>query len=81
MRVPPVARTSSINTMRLPFSGTLEASRTLLERAGADVAGLAVVLEVQGLKGRDRLTGLPLYVVATGEMSSNGSSSDATSDA
>lgn len=65
----------------LATGGTLEASRTLLERAGADVAGLAVVLEVQGLKGRDRLTGLPLYVVATGEMSSNGSSSDATSDA
>lgn len=65
----------------LATGGTLEASRTLLERAGADVAGLAVVLEVQGLNGRDRLTGLPLYVVATGEMSSNGSSSDATSDA
>ena len=65
----------------LATGGTLEASRTLLERAGADVAGLAVVLEVQGLNGRDRLTGLPLYVVATGEMSSNGSSSDATSNA
>lgn len=51
----------------LATGGTLEASRMLLEHAGAEVVGLAVVLEVQGLHGRDRLKGLPLYVVASGE--------------
>lgn len=51
----------------LATGGTLEASRTLLEEAGAQVCGLAVVLEVEGLAGRERLKNLPLYVVASGE--------------
>lgn len=48
----------------LATGGTLRASRELLERAKADVCGLAVVLEVEGLHGRDQLSDLPLYVVA-----------------
>lgn len=48
----------------LATGGTLRASRELLERAGATVCGLAVVLEVDGLHGRDKLRDLPLYVVA-----------------
>lgn len=52
----------------LATGGTLKASRTLLERAGAKVVGLAVVLEVQGLHGRDQFPDLPLYIVATGEL-------------
>ncbi|QFQ02436.1 Adenine phosphoribosyltransferase [Corynebacterium urogenitale] len=51
----------------LATGGTLEASRKLLERAGATVCGLAVVLEVEVLKGRDRLSDLPLYIVSSGE--------------
>lgn len=48
----------------LATGGTLQASLTLLERAGANVVGIAVVLEVQGLGGRDRFQDVPLYVVA-----------------
>lgn len=48
----------------LATGGTLQASRELIERAGAKVCGLGVVLEVTALDGRDRLSGLPLYVVS-----------------
>ena len=48
----------------LATGGTLQASRSLLEKAGATVSGLAVVLEVEGLNGRDLFKDLPLYVVA-----------------
>lgn len=51
----------------LATGGTLEASRELLERAGATVCGLAVVLEVTALNGRGRLSDLPLYIVSSGE--------------
>lgn len=47
----------------LATGGTLSASRELLEKAGANVCGLGVVLEVAALDGRDRLKDLPLYVV------------------
>ncbi|MEJ4112426.1 adenine phosphoribosyltransferase [Corynebacterium kroppenstedtii] len=47
----------------LATGGTLCASRELLDDAGATVAGLAVVLEVQALGGRKRLADLPLTVV------------------
>ena len=51
----------------LATGGTLRASQELLEKAGAHVVGLAVVLEVEGLHGRDKLRDLPLYVVAQGD--------------
>ena len=35
----------------------------VLEAAGAEVAGNVVVLEVNGLKGRERLEGSPLVVL------------------
>ena len=41
----------------LATGGTVEATCTLLERAGAVVAGVGVVLELDGLGGRDRLSG------------------------
>ena len=47
----------------LATGGTLSASRELLEKAGANVCGLGVVLEGAALDGRDRLKDLPLYVV------------------
>ncbi|WJZ02816.1 adenine phosphoribosyltransferase [Corynebacterium freiburgense] len=47
----------------LATGGTLVAARKLLERCGATVIGHAVVLEVAGLGGRERLAGLPLTVI------------------
>lgn len=41
----------------LATGGTLEATCTLLERAGAVVAGIGVVLELEALGGRERLGG------------------------
>lgn len=39
----------------LATGGTVNASRTLLERAGATVVGCSVVIELEDLGGRDRL--------------------------
>ena len=47
----------------LATGGTLVAARKLLESCGATVAGHAVVLEVTGLGGRERLGDSPLVVV------------------
>ncbi|KAA8521328.1 hypothetical protein F0562_012001 [Nyssa sinensis] len=43
--------------------GTLCAAMNLLERAGAEVAECACVIELPDLKGRARLNGKPLYVL------------------
>jgi adenine phosphoribosyltransferase len=50
----------------LATGGTLAASRRLIERAGGEVCGVAVALEVEELNGRERFSDLPLYVVAAG---------------
>lgn len=47
----------------LATGGTLFGARKLLESAGATVAGNVVVLEVDGLGGRERLAGPPLIVL------------------
>ncbi|MBK4180715.1 adenine phosphoribosyltransferase [Corynebacterium macginleyi] len=47
----------------LATGGTLHGARLLLESAGAEVAGNVVVLEVEGLAGRQRLSGPPLIVL------------------
>lgn len=49
----------------LATGGTLGAARKLLEQAGATVCGLAVVLEVEGLNGRQRFPNMPFYVLGT----------------
>ena len=49
----------------LATGGTLQAARSLLDKAGATVCGLGVVLEVQALDGRQRFPEIPLYVVGT----------------
>ncbi|MEU8360552.1 adenine phosphoribosyltransferase [Nonomuraea sp. NPDC048882] len=45
----------------LATGGTAKAAVELVERAGATVAGLAVLMELAFLKGRDRLTGVDLH--------------------
>lgn len=47
----------------LATGGTLVAARDLIGRAGGHVAGYAVVLEVPGLGGRERLGDAPLTVL------------------
>ncbi len=49
----------------LATGGTVEATRSLLERAGAVVAGVGVVLELQGLGGLQRLAGRRVEAVRT----------------
>lgn len=44
----------------LATGGTLEAAVRLVELAGATVAGVAVVLEIDELRGRDRFSKYPL---------------------
>lgn len=47
----------------LATGGTLVAARKLIERCGGSVVGYGVVLEVDGLGGRERLADKPVYVV------------------
>ncbi|WP_459587076.1 adenine phosphoribosyltransferase [Corynebacterium camporealensis] len=47
----------------LATGGTLYGAKQLLESAGAEVAGNVVVLEVEGLTGRERLNRAPLVVL------------------
>jgi adenine phosphoribosyltransferase len=49
----------------LATGGTVDATCTLLERAGAVVAGIGVVLELAGLGGRRRLDGRAVHAIRT----------------
>jgi adenine phosphoribosyltransferase len=49
----------------LATGGTAGATVELVERAGATVASVTMLLELSFLKGRDRLTGYPLHVLLT----------------
>lgn len=47
----------------LATGGTLIAAQKLIESSGGEVAGFVVVLEVPTLRGRDKLSGVPLVVI------------------
>lgn len=47
----------------LATGGTMNAAVELVEQAGGSVAGLAVVLELAGLGGRERLTGRDIHAL------------------
>jgi adenine phosphoribosyltransferase len=48
----------------LATGGTLSASARLISRAGYEIAGFGVVLELEALGGRARLAGSPVYSIA-----------------
>ncbi len=45
----------------LATGGSMSAAVRLAERAGGEIAGLAVLIELEGLRGRDRLRGYDLF--------------------
>ncbi len=49
----------------LATGGTVAAACALVERAGAAVSGIAVLLEIGSLRGRDRLAGRSLHTLLT----------------
>ncbi|MBF4462787.1 MULTISPECIES: adenine phosphoribosyltransferase [unclassified Rathayibacter] len=49
----------------LATGGTLDASRRLIERAGWQLEGIAVVMELEGLGGRELLSGLRVDAITT----------------
>jgi adenine phosphoribosyltransferase len=49
----------------LATGGTARAAAELVRRSGAEVAGLAVLLELSFLDGRDKLPGLPVSALLT----------------
>jgi len=49
----------------LATGGTVAATCALVERAGATVSGIAVLLEIASLRGRDRLSGRQLRALLT----------------
>ncbi|AIG64050.1 adenine phosphoribosyltransferase [Corynebacterium atypicum] len=48
----------------LATGGTLAAATSLLHKCGAEVVGYVVVLEVEGLGGREKIGDVPLTVIA-----------------
>lgn len=49
----------------LATGGTVAAACALVERAGATVSGVSVLLEIDSLRGRDRLGDRPLHALLT----------------
>ncbi len=49
----------------LATGGTMSAAVNLVKRLGGKIAGIAFLIELKGLKGRERLHGLPLISLLT----------------
>jgi adenine phosphoribosyltransferase len=49
----------------LATGGTVEATNELVQRCGAEVAGVAVLMALSFLPGRERLAHLPMAVLRT----------------
>lgn len=47
----------------LATGGTLAAARKLIESCGGEVTGYILAIEVAGLGGRERLSGIPIHVI------------------
>lgn len=62
-RLPEGSRVLLVDDL-LATGGTLAAAAKLLERAGYVVAGIAVVLELEGLSGREKLDGYRVHSIA-----------------
>ncbi len=62
-RLPAGSRVLLVDDL-LATGGTLAAAASLVERAGYVVAGIRVVLELDALGGRDRLTGYDVQSIA-----------------
>jgi adenine phosphoribosyltransferase len=60
--LPPGSRVLVLDDV-LATGGTINASVTLLERAGWSVAGIAVVLELDALNGRAALPGRDIHAL------------------
>ncbi len=63
-QVPPGTRVLIVDDV-LATGGTLEATASLVDRAGWSIAGLSTVLELAALGGRGRLTGLEVAAIRT----------------
>ena len=62
-RLPAGSRVLLVDDL-LATGGTLAAAASLVERAGYVVAGIRIVLELDGLGGRERLTGYDVRSIA-----------------
>ena len=65
----------------LATGGTMYGATKLLKSAGAEIAGHAVVIEVEGLGGRERLAGPPLVVLGAGSDADEKTATDQNTEA
>ena len=49
----------------LATGGTMAAACELMEKIGADIAGLTFLIELSGLNGREKLGGYPIFTAIT----------------